>query len=81
MPGGVLPNAEVLGALDEPTVADKLLRPSKYPNKRGSKGGDTASVAGSSGAPKRKRRPVGGEREKEVEKDKDMKLSQGKVRY
>ncbi|KLO14002.1 hypothetical protein SCHPADRAFT_851670 [Schizopora paradoxa] len=80
MPGGVLPNAEVLGALDESTVAEKLMRPGKYPSKRASKGGDTASVAGSSGAPKRKRRPVGGEKEKEVEKDKDVKLSQGKAK-
>lgn len=79
MPRGVLPNAEVLGALDEPSVAEKLLRPSKSSSKRAAKVTDTVSVAGSSGGPKRKRRPVAGEKDKEVEKDKDAKLSQGKV--
>lgn len=80
MPRGVLPNAEVLGALDEPSVAEKLLRPSKSSSKRAAKVTDTASAAGSSGGPKRKRRPVAGDKDKEVEKDKDAKLSQGKVR-
>ncbi len=80
MPRGVIPNADVLGALDESSAANKLLKTSKSPSKRTIKGADTASAAGSSGAPKRKRRPVAGEREGEKEQEKESKLPQGKVR-